>query len=347
MTFKEKKIAKEDDNEEKPTEKKEEKNTKKFSSKTMDAAYDTARTQYRFLFTGHHKLGAILREFFRQNKNPRLDQLETDLKNIMSISCENSSLSKTYFLNGDQKKAAKKTKKKDSKKEKVKKKLAAFMKPKDTGPNKDILQKIFPGCIGAAMADFSIEDERKKPLNLLPHLVRSIALWKKTSNWFYVMATVMLIFSVTWLMAFGFTWGQTLAQIRTAKQNLIIVERQLTTKKPLTLEQKINTANSELERIRSLQGQKVNFSDAINDVKEIIPDTVEVVAIQYGLLSDNTLMELKGVAPDRETVIDTYKLISLLPFVKNVVFPASNFNERTFSVDFSLQFSLKETPSSS
>ena len=177
-------------------------------------------------------------------------------------------------------------------------------------------------------------------MNLLPKLVRAIALWKKTSGWFYLMATVMLIFSVVWLMAFGFQWGSTLAQLLNAQRNLILIERKFDTKKPVTLEEKINTANTELQKINQLTANELVYADIIKAVRLSLPITIKVNSLQYGLLSDKSAFELRGEAPNRDEVIKAYDALKSLPFIEKVVFPASNFNERD-SVDFSIQFLLK------
>jgi len=158
-----------------------------------------------------------------------------------------------------------------------------------------------------------------------------------------MMATSLLIFSVTWLMAFGFSWGNTFAQLRNAQQNVILIQRQFQTKKPLTREEQINAANQELVKLRSLRTSVLNYTDIINDVRAVLPDDIIIRSLQYGLGEDKTLFELSGYAPDRESVISTYDYISYLPFVEKVYFPASNFDERLYQVTFSLTFKV-QTP---
>jgi len=301
--------------------------------------------KYNFIFTGNSVFNYALREFFRQNTDPHLDKLEGNLRKLLNIKTKDYNVLHIFHFddlgqfeekngNGKGKKQGSKSGVKKGIKNKEPEKRSHILF------EKTIVQKLIPSAIGSALSDYSEDNKLKRPINLLPYRVRAIALWKKTSGWFYVMATVMLLFSVVWLMAFGFQWGNTLAQLQIAERNLILIERQFDTKKPATLEEKITMANTELKKITQLTANELVYADIIRAIRLALPVTIQIQTIQYGLLSNKSLFELRGEAPNREEVIKVYDALRVLPFIDRVVFPASNFNLRD-SVDFSIQFLLK------
>lgn len=303
---------------------------------------------YSFVYTGNSIFNYALKEFFKNNRDTHLSELEGNLKKMLNIKTKDYGVLHIFHFDelgpSDEKK---KNGKKTNGKAEGKKEIKASDERSRAAYEKTLIQKLIPSAIGASLCNYSDDNPAKRPLNLLPKLVRAIALWKKTSAWFYLMATVMLIFSVVWLMAFGFQWGNTFAQLRNAQRNLILIERQFDTKKPLTLEEKIQSANTELQKISQLTAEELVYADIIKAIRLSLPITIKMNTLQYGLLSDKTAFELRGEAPNRDEVIKAYNAIKSLPFIARVVFPASNFNERD-SVDFSIQFMLKTTtPASS
>lgn len=302
---------------------------------------DKQEKNYSFIYTGNSIFNYALREFFKDNRDPHLNELEGNLKKMLNIKTKDYSVLHIFRFDELGQLDEKKKNGKNGKNEKKKESKESEEKTHSLF-EKTIIQKLIPSAIGASLCNYSDDNPAKRPLNLLPKLVRAIALWKKTSAWFYLMATVMLIFSVVWLMAFGFQWGNTFAQLRNAQRNLILIERQFDTKKPLTLEEKIQNANTELQKISQLTAEELVYADIIKAIRLSLPITIQMNTLQYGLLADKSAFELRGEAPNRDEVIKAYNAIKSLPFIARVVFPASNFNERD-SVDFSIQFMLKIT----
>jgi len=202
------------------------------------------------------------------------------------------------------------------------------------------LNRLFPSVYGASLANYSSRHRWERPLNLLPLMVRSIAVWKETNTWFYLCSSLLLILSVTWLMAFGFQWGSTYAQLRVASSNAIAIERQLEYKKATDIEGKVSQANRELKILTELQSSKNPYADIFQTIRDIMPEGVRLTAFNYGIFKDKTLFEVKAESQERELIIQTHMALKSLAFVNQVIFPPSNLDQRDPYL-FSLQFNLK------
>ncbi|MDP3975631.1 MAG: pilus assembly protein PilM [bacterium] len=307
------------------------KHSKKDAKKTGKGKIGQS-SRLQFIFVGNNLFYYPFRQFFKEHKNSKLGQLEGDLSQLLTPKARNPHLISNFQVHdiqGQEKKAPKKSSKKTGKRSE------SILKRGNT-------QKLLPSAIGAAMTDYSITAPTKHSINLLPPLVRSIALWKETSPWFFVMMTIILLFSVAWLMVFGFSWGNTTAQLRVAQQNLTIVERQFHTKKPKSLEERITAANQELKALSNVKLDQTPYANILEVIRRVLPEGAVFEAFQFGLLQDKTLFELKGTAPTRTQVIAVYETLRKLPFIQQVFFPASNLDEKN-QIPFTVRFTLKSS----
>ncbi|MDZ4217215.1 MAG: hypothetical protein U1C97_02755, partial [Candidatus Gracilibacteria bacterium] len=262
---------------------------------------------FEFIFTGYGMFHSLFQEAFGINFHPKLSPLKTNLKHIINLKkCDQNRIA--YW---------------------------------SQNYHNDTLTKLLPSVIGASLTDNAIRQQGEKPINLLPPMVRSIALWKETSVWFYASSLIILLMSVGWLMAFGFTWGQSSAELKISRTNFIMIERQYKTKNEQNLDVKIQEANQELQVIRTLQASKNPYSDIIQTIQESIPAQTTFNSLQYGLNQDKTLFEWNATAEKREDVIATYEVIKGLPFIEKVFFPPSNLDPKNL-IQFSILFKIKD-----
>lgn len=245
-------------------------------------------------------------KYFSKHLPKQLQPLQTNFKNLVNLSPRD--LNRLYILT-----------------KKVK---------------KPSLKRLIPSAIGASLADYGVKGGQFRPINLLPPMVRSIALWKETSGWFYVLATFMLIFSVSWLMVFGFFWGDVSAKLKVSLSNHIMVERQLEIKKSKSTEEKIRSANEELKVINDLESNNILLSKIIEEFSMVVPD-IFFISLQYGHHQDKSLFEWKGRVATREDAIKIHESVKTLAFVDKVIFPPSNLDNKE-QVEFSILFNLKD-----
>lgn len=277
----------------------------------------------RFLFIGNTLYYYAFREFLKQHPVAHLLPLQGNLRSFLSVRSEHPRLFSIFSLHHHELKTHELSK-----------------APSRILFEKTALQKILPSAVGAALSDYL--SPQKKVLNLLPPLVRSIALWKETSPWFYVMTTILLLFSIGWLMIFGFFWGSTTAELRVSKGNFIIIERQFSVKKPESLEKRIEAANEEIKVVADIKSSQAPYAELVQSIQDVLPKGVFITALEFGLLQDKTLFELKGVAAVREEVIESYQALKSIPLLDKVLFPASNLDQSQ-EVPFSIPFALKKT----
>lgn len=263
--------------------------------------------KFNFFFTGEVLFHEVFREFFYKHGLKHLSQLNTGLKKLLNIKTR------------DQNRLSRMTR----------------------GKRRSALKRFIPSVIGASLANYSTKDKALKPINLLPPMVRSIALWKETSYWLYAAATFMLVVSVSWLMVFGFMWGNTTAQLKVANTNYILVERKLEAKKSKAFEAKIKAANEELKVLNGLRASKQPYYDIIKIINDSVPEEVQFSSLKYGHHQDKSLFEWKAKVSDRENVIKTHQIIKDLPFISKIIFPPSNLDSSN-QIEFSILFNLKE-----
>lgn len=265
------------------------------------------KVPYESIFLGNSLFQKIFEEYFLVHRDPRLGPLQTHPKHLLNLQTKDHN------------------------------RLFYFSQYR----GKSFFEKLIPGALGVSLAHFGTKEKDERPMNFLPPAVRSIALWKETSLWFYACASIILIFSIVWLMAFGFSWGSTVAQLRVAKSNLIAVDRQLSVKKSYGIEEKIRQANEELKVLNNLKQSKNPYADIIEAILKAVPQEVHFVALLYGMHQDKSLFELKGQSKMREVVIETHRVLKQLSFIKTVLFPPANLDKRD-PLDFSILFNLKD-----
>lgn len=288
---------------------------------------DKTGSKYKFVFVGNKALYPAFKNFFQEHKNQKINHLQGNLKQLLSPSINLPQNSKLFTS-----RSAKQEKK------------AASRKPLDL--KKTTLQKLIPNAIGASLADYTNKAEPNRSLNLLPISVRSIALWKQTNPWFYLMASLILLFSIGWLMVFGFSWGSTLAQLRVAQNNLILVERQFDYKNSGNIEKQILAVNEELKILYNLKAGNIPFADITKSIRKTLSEDIVFKSLSFDSATEEVLFALNGIAKNREQVIQSYQNIQKLPFIKTVFFPASNFDKKD-QVVFTVKFTVKENTNNS
>lgn len=207
---------------------------------------------------------------------------------------------------------------------------------------KGVIRRLLPSALGSSVADFTHPENGKLITNLLPPMVRSMAVWKETNPWFALTATILLLFSVGWLMTFGFVWGSTTAQLRVSKENLIMLQRQFEIKKPMSREERIEEANKELKILAAFQKNPHPKAEVLQTIQQLLPQETKLISLQFGLLMNKSLFELKGTAVSREKVIETYTQLKTVPFIQEVFFPASNLDAKK-DISFTIRFLIKPT----
>jgi Tfp pilus assembly PilM family ATPase/Tfp pilus assembly protein PilN len=290
-----------------------------------------------FIYIGNTVFFNPLKQFFSEQKSS-LKELNGAISKIIKIKPVDPE-TLTIFTGEDEGKDKKR-------KNTLQAKTQKEQKTKTKTPTNEIektgnykAQKLLPSAVGSALADYAETDPGEKPINLLPKVVRSIAVWKETNPWFYVMTSILLIFSIGWLMAFGFVWGNTTAQLRVAKENLILLERQFENIKPLTIEERIESANKELQVISNIQQSKNPHAIVLQTIRDLLPSGTTFTSLEFGHLQNKNLFELRGTAENRELVIEIHERLQQHKLVNQVLFPASNLDEKSNS-PFSIQFTI-------
>ena len=264
-------------------------------------------SKYELLFTGTGYFHATFREYFKESRSPKLKAIKTSLKQVLNLQTRDQN------------------------------RLSFFSKSED----KPVFKKLIPGALGAALMNYTVKNNELNAINLLPPMVRTFALWKKNGSWIILLASFILMFSIAWLMLFGFSWGSTVAQLKIAKTNFISVERQLSVRKSQSSEERIKAANEELKVLTELKKSGTPYADIVDAIGAAVPDVVHFVSLRYGLYKDKTLFEWKGLAPGRGDIIDANMAIKSLPFIRETIFPPSNLDKKD-QIEFTILFHLKE-----
>jgi len=289
-------------------------------------------SQYDFLFTGNPRYFKILRSGL--GRGSKLGKLTANIHEICNPKAVR--LLDLFHFKAPKRKRLRKNSFGFTKKNPSKKKGLTF-----NSKILPIIQRIAPSIAGGAITFHQNLPAHRKPLNLLPQTVRKLSVLKETTGWFYILATIFLILSVSWLMAFGFSWGNTSAQLRISQQNLTYVERSFSNNVPLALGDKIIRANDELRELLSLKSNHI-YANVFAAIQNVLPEEVSLQSLQYGLLPDNRTFEIKARAENRIIMLESYKAVKDLPFIQSITFPPSNYDKKEDDT-FIIQFRLKST----
>lgn len=184
-----------------------------------------------------------------------------------------------------------------------------------------------------------------KTINLLPRTEQKefklqIFAGKLMMFWVWVIGSLLVFFAVT-LAARIFLSSEgsdALARIDVQKQTLKSSDNEL-------LKQQVEGLNGQIAKIKNLQSQHYNYSEALKDLADTMP--LDITLDQISIDRATAKVDIMGVAKSRDSVLKFWSDMHKSEYFKNINFPLDNLNAATdgpFSFSFYLNLAKVKQP---
>lgn len=201
-----------------------------------------------------------------------------------------------------------------------------------------LLSIYFTNVIGLALSE--LRKNLFSPVNLLPTHLKSIIRLKKLEAfgtvWSVGLTLLSLIISGSLFIKHQDYYFER-AELETQKQS---IENTLYGTRYQDIKTLFGNFNNELTALTKIEAGLFSLSDFIRDIYSVIPDEVSVTSFAFDDI--NLVMELTGVAPTREKLLELQKILEEQESIKTVTLPLSNFDKKqeiSFAITLELNFS--------
>lgn len=160
-------------------------------------------------------------------------------------------------------------------------------------------------------------------INLLPAKIKKEQKLKQISGQVSLAAFTLIImigmaYSAVYLVDY-FLSGQI------EKNNALLDKTKIEIATLKTIEDDINSINAKLGKLNTLKTQRYDWSSAIADINNSTPKNVQIQSIL--LDNKNSRVSFSAGAETRSDIVKFQAALEDLPFLKNMSFDSSNFNE--------------------
>ncbi|MFC1663176.1 PilN domain-containing protein [Patescibacteria group bacterium] len=173
-------------------------------------------------------------------------------------------------------------------------------------------------------------------LNLLPPGPRTEV--RERAQYLLIKNTVIVSLFLTFFIAFIVLGARFYLDFKESRltDEITTLQSQATTAQPL--DEAISSINQKLDYISNIQGEYIAWSHRLKDLLNVIPQGIDVAALQIN--NDNNTILISGEAATRDQLLSLKSELENIDFVSTVNLPVSSLSLQT---DISFQLTIEIT----
>lgn len=199
----------------------------------------------------------------------------------------------------------------------------------------------FATAIGLALN--ALISQKNHEINIIPRRIKEYKERKRKNVIIHTIAIILILASCINLASFFLVWGKLFYDYRKVQNSYSTVENITNSKKYQELKTNILEFNQEVNLLAKLQENIFSVPQIINEIKKYIPQNITLTSIRYN--DEKLTIDVSGIAPKREDILETQNSLLNLPFAKEIHSPLSNLDpQKDISFVIKIQLDVDTLP---
>lgn len=196
----------------------------------------------------------------------------------------------------------------------------------------------FTNVIGVSMCGLYGCAERG--INLLPQRLKESFANKRNALLVAIASIFMTVLTLFAAAFFFFMYNEISYERLALEAKKSSIEKLLYGTRYQQIRDEINKFNNELDQLETIDAKLYSVPLIIEEIEALLPTGIQISSIDYD--DEQLLFGITGIAKDREALLETQKNFEEAIFIKEVIAPISNYDEKqqlSFLIQIVLDFS--------